>query len=70
MSSWGGCGRALPVPSDLEVAQICYDAIMNSKIKFENVNYRKARMYIAMNLSKSEQRISNLRRVLPRRTAN
>ena len=35
----------------------------------ENVNFRKARMYIASNLSKSEQRISNLYRVLPRRTA-
>ena len=33
-----------PSLTDLEVAQICYDAIMNSKIKFENVNYRKARM--------------------------
>ena len=58
-----------PSLTDLEVAQICYDAIMNSKIKFENVNYRKARMYIASSLSKSEQRISKLYRVLPRRTA-
>ena len=58
-----------PSLTDLEVAQICYDAVMNSKIKFNNVNYRKARMYIALNLSKTEQRLSNLRRVLPWRTA-
>jgi hypothetical protein len=58
-----------PSITDLEVAQICYDAVMNSKIKFNNVNYRKARMYIALNLSKTEQRLSNLRRVLPWRTA-
>ena len=58
-----------PSLTDLEVAQICYDAVMNSKIKFNNVNYRRACMYIALNLSKTEQRMSNLRRVLPRRTA-
>ena len=57
-----------PSLSDLEVAMICYDAIMNSKVKCENVNYRKARMYIALNLSKTEQMLSPLRRVLPWRT--
>ena len=47
---------------------ICYDAIMNSKVKFKNVNYREARMSIALNLSKTEQRLSPLRRVQPWRT--
>ena len=58
-----------PSLTDLEVAQICYEAIMNSKIKFQNVNHRKARMYIALNMSKSEQRMSSLHRVLSKRTA-
>ena len=55
--------------TDLEVAMFCYDAVMNSKIKFENVKFRKARIYIEMTMSKSELMMSPLRRVLPWRTA-
>ena len=42
---------------------------MNSEVDFQNVNYRKARQYIAMCLSKEEQLVSPLKRVLPRRTS-
>ena len=52
---------------DIEVANICYDAVMASKIKFSNIDYRKARLYIASNLNKTDQRLSPLWRVLPRR---
>ena len=31
-----------PSLSDIEVAQICFEAIMNSGIKFENIDFQKA----------------------------
>ena len=58
-----------PSMTDVEVAIICYEAVMNSKVKFTNINNRKALQYIAMNLSKEEQRWSPLNRLLPRRTS-
>ena len=58
-----------PNLSDIEVALICYQAVMESSITFNNINYKLARTYIAMNLSKTEQRLSPLYRVLPRRTS-
>ena len=38
--------------TDGEVANLCYKAIMKSKIQFSNINYRKARLYIAINMTK------------------
>ena len=58
-----------PSLADVEVAILCYDAVMKSSIRFDNINYRKASQYIAMNLTKEEQTLSNLQRVLPIRTA-
>ena len=57
-----------PNLTDPEVANICYDAVMKSKIKFMNINYRKGLPYIAINMNKTDQRTSPLWRVLPRRT--
>ena len=55
--------------TDGEVANLCYKAIMKSKIQFSNINYRKAILYIAINMYKTDQRLSPLWRVLPRRTS-
>ena len=54
---------------DIEIANICYDAVIKSKIKFFNINYRKALLYLAINMNKTDQRTSPLWRVLPRRTS-
>ena len=45
-----------PNLSDIEVALICYKAIMESRITFSNIIYKLAVTYIAMNLSKIGQR--------------
>ena len=58
-----------PNLTDIEVANLCYEAIMKSKISFNNINYRKARLYISINMNKTDQRTSPLWRVLPRRTS-
>ena len=54
---------------DIEIANITYDTIMKSKINFRNINYRKALLYLAINMNKTDQRTSALWRVLPRRTS-
>ena len=36
-----------PNLTDLEVANICYEAVMKSKVKIRNINYRKGLLYIA-----------------------
>jgi hypothetical protein len=59
-----------PSLTDIEVAVICYNAIMESNISFGSINYRQARMYLAMHMTEAEQRISPLRRVLPTREAS
>ena len=43
--------------------------MLKSKIAFKNINYRKALLYIAVNMNKTDQRTSPLWRVLPRRTS-
>ena len=58
-----------PNLSDIEVAQLCFEAIMNSDIKFENIDYQKAGTYVALHLTEDEQRRSPLARILPRRKA-
>ena len=58
-----------PSLSDIEVALICYQAILDSDVKFLNFNFRAASLYIAMHLTEEEQRRSYLYRVIPIRTA-
>ena len=55
-----------PNLSDIEVAQICFEAIMNSNIKFEDIDYQKAGKYVAKHPTEDEQKKSQLSRVLPR----
>ena len=50
---------------DTKVADICYEAVMESCIKFENVDYCEGVKYIAMNQTEEECRTSELRRILP-----
>ena len=56
-----------PALRDLEVAAICYRAVIASNIKFENIEFKKLGMYIAMNLTAQEALIHPLKRVLPTR---
>ena len=58
-----------PSLTDIEIANICFEAIMKSSVKFQNINYRKARIYITTCMNKADQRTSPLWRVLSRRTA-
>ena len=58
-----------PNLADLEVANICYEAVMKRKTAFTNINYRKALQYIAICMHKTDQRSSPLWRALPRRTS-
>ena len=58
-----------PNLSDIEVANICFETVLKSRIVFRNINYRKALLYIAINMNKTDQRTSPLWRVLPRRTS-
>ena len=58
-----------PSMVDVEIANIAYNAIMKSKISFQNINYRKALLYLAINMHKTDQRTSALWRILPRRTS-
>ena len=40
-----------PAIVDVEAAILCYNAVMESQIKFTNMNYRKGRMYITKHLT-------------------
>jgi hypothetical protein len=57
-----------PSLTNIEVAIICYQAILDSDVKFLNFNFKVAGLYIAMHMTEEEQRRSPLYRVLPRRT--
>ena len=54
--------------SDIEVAIICYQVILNIDIRFQSFNYWVASKYIAMHLTEEEQSRSPLYRVLQKRT--
>ena len=56
-----------PSLSAIQVAEIVYKAIMESDMKFDNINYKDGVRYLALNWSEQECRTSRLRRVLPRR---
>ena len=58
-----------PSLDDKTVAEIVYNSIMNTEIRFDNVNFKEAVRYLALNWSKAECRTSPLRRVLPRRSS-
>ena len=58
-----------PSLQDVDVAIICYEAVMKSSIRFDKINYRLASQYIAMNLLKEEQKFSELKRILPVRVS-
>ena len=58
-----------PSLTDIEVAITCFDAVLNSDIKFLNINYQVAGKYVAMHLTPEEQRRSPLYNILPRRTS-
>ena len=49
----------------VEVAQIVYNAMMKTDIKFKGVNYQEACRMIALTSSEQECRLGPLRRVLP-----
>jgi hypothetical protein len=59
-----------PSLDDRKVAEICYRAVMETKMKFENIDYKEAVRYVALNWSAEQCRMSKLRRVLPWRTKN
>ena len=42
-----------PSLTDIEIAGICYEAVMALKVKFETINYQRAGMYVAMNMFKA-----------------
>ena len=58
-----------PSLQDIETANVCYNTIMKSRISFSNINYRRALLYLAITMNKTDQRTSPLWRVLPRRTS-
>ena len=51
----------------MEVANICYEAVLKTSIKFSNVDFKKGSIYVAMNMTDEERTIHPLGRVLPRR---
>ena len=54
-----------PSLEDVTVAEICFTAIMETEIEFDNINYKEAARYCAMNMRAEECQISPLKRVLP-----
>ena len=49
----------------VQVANIVYQAVMDSNIKFKGVNYQEGARYIALTSTEQECRLGPLRRVLP-----
>ena len=49
----------------VQVANIVYQAVMDSNIKFKGVNYQEGSRYIALTSTEQECRLGPLRRVLP-----
>ena len=58
-----------PSLPDVEVALICYEAILKSGIRFEGIDFQKGGKYVAMHLTKEDQSLLPLSGILPRRTA-
>ena len=51
----------------IEVAQIVFNNVMKSEVKFAGINYTEACKMIVMTSTEQECRLGQLRRVLPRR---
>ena len=51
----------------VEVAEIVYEAVLKTKIKFENIDWVEGCKYIAITSTEQECRLGPLKRVLPRR---
>ena len=56
-----------PSLSAIQVANIVYQAVMESEIEFSNINYQEGVRYIALTSTAQECRMGPLKRVLPRR---
>ena len=55
----------------MEIAEIVYNAVLNTNISFENINWMEGCKYIALTSTEQECRIGPLKRVLPtRRSVN
>ena len=54
-----------PNLSDVHIADIVYKAIMETEVKLENINYKEAVRYLALNWTEKECRMSEVRRALP-----
>ena len=55
----------------IEIAEIVYNAVLNTNISFENINWMEGCKYIALTSTEQECRIGPLKRVLPtRRSVN
>ena len=55
----------------IEIAEIVYDAVMRTKVRFENIDWMEGCKYIALTSTEQECRIGPLKRVLPtRRSVN
>ena len=55
------------VGSDEQVAEIIFNAIMETEVGFEGVNYQEGARYIVLNCTEQECRLGPLRRILPKR---
>ena len=64
-------GSSLTVTLDAEkFAELVYEAVLKSEIKWTNLDYIEASRYIALNWTEEQCSQSKLRRVLPRRRSN
>ena len=54
-----------PSLEDTKVAEIIFQAIMETKVVFEGVNYQEGARYIVLNCTEQECRLGPLGRVLP-----
>ena len=51
----------------IEVAEIVYQAVLESKVKFDSIDWLEACKYIALTSTAQECKLGPLRRILPRR---
>ena len=54
-----------PSVEDTKVAEIIFQAIMETKVEFEGVNYQEGARYIVLNCTEQECRLGPLGRILP-----
>ena len=50
----------------MEVAEIVYEAMLRTKIKFENIDWLEGYKYIALTSTEQECTLGPLKRVFPR----